>query len=253
MNSSRFYDELTPFYHLVHGDWEASIARQAGELESVIRESFGDDAKTVLDASCGIGTQALGLAGRGFAVTASDLSPRSIDRARREAAARGLNIEFSVADMREAFERHRRAFDVIVACDNSVPHLLSDDDILEAFRQFYRCTSPGGGCIISVRDYASMELQGIQVHPFGVRVEGGNRYLVFQVWEFHGAIYDLSMYFVKDDGSPSCDTQVMRAKYYAVTIDRLIELMTEAGYEEVRRLDGRFFQPLITGRRREKA
>ena len=23
-----FYDELTPYYHLLYGDWEASIAKQ---------------------------------------------------------------------------------------------------------------------------------------------------------------------------------------------------------------------------------
>lgn len=41
MNNSRFYDELTPFYHLVYDDWDASIERQAGNLESLIREFCG--------------------------------------------------------------------------------------------------------------------------------------------------------------------------------------------------------------------
>ena len=38
---------------------------------------------------------------------------------------------------------------------------------------------------------------------------------------------------------------------YAIGTDRLIALMTEAGFTEVRRLDGRFFQPLIVGLRQE--
>jgi len=72
---------------------------------------------------------------------------------------------------------------------------------------------------------------------------------VFQVWEFCGAIYDLSMYFVEDKGGPECSARVLRTKYYAVGADRLASLMTEAGFADVRRLDGRFFQPVLVGRR----
>jgi hypothetical protein len=58
---SQFYDELTPLYHLVYADWEASMARQGENLENIIVEFWGDQARTILDASCGIGTQTLGL------------------------------------------------------------------------------------------------------------------------------------------------------------------------------------------------
>lgn len=65
----------------------------------------------------------------------------------------GLSVAFSVADMRHAFDHHQRQFDVVISCDNSVPHLLSDSDILVALKQFYKCARSGGGCIITVRDY----------------------------------------------------------------------------------------------------
>ena len=32
-----FYDQLSPFYHLIYEDWEASIARQAERLNCIIR------------------------------------------------------------------------------------------------------------------------------------------------------------------------------------------------------------------------
>jgi SAM-dependent methyltransferase len=247
---TRFYDELAPFFHLVFPDWSASIARQAKELDSVIRESWGEGVREVLDATCGIGTQALGLAGLGYTVSASDLAAEALERARREAASRGLNIDFRIADLRELHERHGREFDVVISCDNSVPHLLSDAEILTAFRQMRRCTRPGGGVIVSVRDYAAMEPVETRVVPYGVRHEGGIRYLIFQVWEYQGAIYDLHMYFVEDRGGPEVTTRVMRSRYYAVSIDRLLELLEEAGFARVRRLDGRFFQPLLIGDRK---
>src|SRR4051812_16170040 len=118
-----FYDRAAPLHHLVFQDWEASIERQADQLVGIIRRRWGDGAKTVLDVSCGIGTQALGLARRGFAVTASDLSAGAVERARAEARSRSLSIGLSVCDMRSAHDHHGRQFDVVISCDNSITHL----------------------------------------------------------------------------------------------------------------------------------
>jgi len=242
-----FYAGLTPLYHLIYPDWDASIARQATALDSIIRETWGDSCRTVLDVSCGIGTQSIGLAILGYQLTASDLSDTEVNRAKEESTKRSLNIRFSVADMRNAFNHHAQQFNVVMSCDNSIPHLLSDDEILLSLQQFFRCTLPGGGCIISVRDYAVEDLTKQQVRPYGVRNDNGTRWSAYQVWEPHGEIINVTMYFVADDGSDNCNTKVFRTKYYAVSIDRIIELMTKAGYLDVRRIDNHYFQPLIVG------
>jgi len=242
-----FYDEIAPFYHLIHGDWNSSIPRQAAALDGIIKEFWSTGVKTIVDVACGIGTQTIGLAQLGYELTASDLSPSAVERARREAAARNMAVEFSVADMREASSHHQKQFDLVIACDNSVPHLLTDEELLRCFQEFYKCVRPGGGCLISVRDYEKEDRSGIQVKPFGIRVEGEARYLVFQVWEFHELIYDLTMYFVEDRGASECVTHVMRSQYYAVGISTLMSLMTRAGFERVQRVDDRFFQPVLVG------
>jgi SAM-dependent methyltransferase len=244
-----FYSKLAPLYHLIYPNWEQSIDRQARHLDAVIRELWGDRVDEVLDAACGIGTQAIGLAQLGYKVTACDLSPGAVARAQTEAGKRGLDMAFSVADMRELCAHYDRSFDLIIACDNAVPHLLSDGEIGLAFREFYRCTKPGGGCLLSVRDYAAEEIGGTKVVPYGIRKAADRCYVLVQVWEFDGPVYDLSLYAVEDRGDAEVTVQVMRTQYYAVSIDRLIELMADAGYSEVRRLDGRFFQPLIVGTR----
>jgi SAM-dependent methyltransferase len=245
----QFYDDLSPFYHLIFPDWEASIHRQAAALNDIIRERWDEPPLSILDVACGIGTQTLGLAALGHRVTASDISPKAVERAAREADARGLAVRFAVADMREAAAHHREQFDLVIACDNSVPHLLTDADLLAAFEQLFACTRPGGGCLISVRDYDQEERSGVQVKPYGVREEGESRYLIWQVWEFHGPLYDLAMYFVEDRGGAECTTRVIRSRYYAVGIDKLMELMRQAGFALVERIDGRFYQPVLVGRR----
>lgn len=249
MSVERFYDELAPFYHLVYPDWEVSIRRQAEALDGIIRERWGNGRLSILDVACGIGTQTLGLAALGHRMTASDLSAAAVERAGREAQSRGLAIHFSVADMRRAAAHHREQFDLVIACDNSIPHLLTDEDLLAAFEQFFACTRPGGGCVVSVRDYDREERTGIQVKPYGVRDVGGIRYLIWQVWEFHGPVYDLAMYFVEDGGGPNCVTRVIRSQYYAVGTDKLMGLMSKAGFARVERLDDRFYQPVLVGQR----
>lgn len=249
-DSSDFYDELAEIYHLVYPDWEASVVRQAEQLAGVIERRWGADARSVLDVACGIGTQSLGLAARGFRVTGSDLSPAAVARARREAEARGLAIELSVCDMRRVAAHHPAGFDVVLAADNAVPHLLADEAILDALRAMYSRLRPGGGCLITLRDYADEERGRGIVKPYGVREVGDRRWLIWQVWDFDGDCYDYSMYFVEDDGrSDRLKTRVMRSRYYAIAPAALLELMGEAGFADLERLDGVFFQPVLAGTR----
>jgi SAM-dependent methyltransferase len=246
-STADFYDRLAPFYHLIFPDWEASIARQAAQLDAVVRARV-PDARTLADVACGIGTQSLGLAALGYDVAASDLSAAAVGRARREAEARGLRISFSVADMRHAHEHHGRAFDVVLCADNALPHLLSDDEILAALRQLHACTRPGGACLVSVRDYAEMP-RDAQVQHYGTREEDGARWILLQHRAFDGDRYDVTFYVVEDRGGDEAAAHVMRSRYYAISIDRLMEMMREAGFAEVERLDGAFFQPLLVAMR----
>jgi SAM-dependent methyltransferase len=248
---SDFYDRLASLYHLIYPDWNESIERQAGQLTGIIHERWGGGAKTILDVSCGIGTQALGLAQRGFLVTASDLSAGAIARARAEAQRRAVPIDFSLCDMRAAHTHHHRQFDVVISCDNSITHLLSDDELLRALREMFACTRPGGGCLLTVRDYDREERGTGLVKPYGVREEGGKRYVLFQVWDFvEHRVYDMAMYFVVDDrAAGELVTHVMRTKYHAVGTDHLLALMRMAGFTRAERLDGRFYQPVLVGDR----
>ncbi|HSP15748.1 MAG TPA: class I SAM-dependent methyltransferase [Thermoanaerobaculia bacterium] len=244
--TAAFYDDLAELYDLVYSDWTASIERQSTVLDGIIRHA-APGAKIVADVACGIGTQTLGLAARGYEMIASDVSPGAIGRARREAAARGLTIDFRCDDMTALTTYGDASADVVIACDNAIPHLLSDDEIVRAFRQFRRVVRGQGLVIISVRDYATMDRAPLQLIPCGVRIRDGRKVAVFQVWEWEGEQYQLNMYFVSDGGT-GIDTKVMRSRYYAIAISRLITLFADAGFGDVRRMDGPFFQPLIVAR-----
>ena len=244
-----FYDDLAPLYHLVYPNWDASVAYQGGALASLIAERWGSDARVVLDGAVGIGTQALGLLMRGFDVIGSDLSLGAVRRATREAAKRGLGLRCLVADFR-AFATRSESADIVLVADNSLPHLESEVEILTALRECFRCVRPGGGCVISMRDYGPAPPAGtVEVKPYGERRWRGGRYDVRQVWTWRGAQYDLSFEITPLDGEATERATILTTRYLAIAPARVAVLMSEAGFESVERIDGRFFQPLLIGTR----
>ena len=242
-----FYDGLAPLHHLVFENWNASIAWQSDRLATLIAERWGADARVVLDGAVGIGTQSLGLLGRGFRVIASDLSPGAVERARREAAARGLRLPAAVADFRALPMAAARA-DVVLIADNALPHLESEAEIALALRECFRCARPGGGCLITLRDYGPPPPAGtIETHPYGARSWNGRRYDVRQVWTWRGQRYDVSFEITSLDGGEPAT--VLTTSYLAIPVARIATLMAEAGFQDVERIDGRFFQPIVAGTR----
>lgn len=243
-----FYDQLSPYYKYLFQDWDASVQRQASALDQVIGEYFGGHVHSILDAACGIGTQTIGLAQRGYELTASDISLGEIEKARQEASKRNLNVAFGVADMRDLQKVYQRKFDLVIACDNAIPHLLSDDEIRQAFEQFYGISSEQGGCLISVRDYAAMEKGGRQFYPRLVHATENGKLIIFDLWEFDGDYYDITIYIVEDAGTATAKTSVIRGgRYYCVSISKLEALMKEAGFKTVVILKERIYQPLLIG------
>jgi SAM-dependent methyltransferase len=240
-----FYDQLAPYYHLLYPDWEASSARQSRGLAAVLREFGVLPDSAILDAACGIGTQTLGLAKLGYRVTASDLAPAAVARARMEAEARGLAVTFAVADLRKLSSVFTERFAAVVACDNAIPHLLSDDEIRTAFAECRRLLSPGGVLLISARDYATIERRTPDRRPYGTRTEGDCQFAAEQIWEWSGDQYDLTLRLTEQCGQQSSVVHEFHSRYYAVALSTLERLLYEAGFDSVVRRDEYFFQPLL--------
>ena len=243
-----YYDGLSPHYRFIYQDWEQSVQRQAEILDGVIHEYFPDWVKTILDAACGIGTQCVGLAERGYKLTASDISSSEIEEARLEAKKRNLSIDYQIVDMRYVWNHYGRQFDMVIACDNAIPHLLTEDDIQQTFEQFYQCVKPHGGVILSVRDYAKMEHGINKLYPRQVHETTDGKIVILDHWKFDGDFYDMTTYVIEDKGQPLANTHVIKGgRYYCISTDRLEHLLARVGFEKVVTLHDRFFQPLILG------
>jgi SAM-dependent methyltransferase len=125
-----YYDRFTADYE--YDGWLAQIDDRAHAL--------GVFGRRLLDVGCGTGKSFAPLLGRGYEVTACDISPEMVDLARRKFG--GLVDDIFVADMRAL--PADGAFDLVTCLDDGVNYLLSDEQLVAAFQGVADVLAPGG-------------------------------------------------------------------------------------------------------------
>jgi SAM-dependent methyltransferase len=245
---ARFYDGLAEHYHLLFEDWDAALRRQGAMLDQLIGRLAGTGPKRVLDAACGIGTQAIGLALRGHAVTGSDLSSCAVERARREARRLGVTVDFEVADVRELARVVAGPFAVVCSLDNALSHLESDAELEVALGQMTELLEPGGLFLASIRDYDALAKR--RPHRMSERVfpEGQGRRVVYQLWDWEEDArgYRLRQHIAREDGEGS-ETHVFTLYCRALLRTQLSLALQGVGLDAVEWLmpaDSGFYQPV---------
>jgi glycine/sarcosine N-methyltransferase len=246
--TSAFYDDLAESYHLMFQDWAQSIQWQAGVLGPLIEREMPTGGLRILDCACGIGTQTLGLAQRGHTLVGVDLSETAIRRARREAEQRRLSIQFEVADMRDLSSLTATGFDLVLAADNALPHLLNRQDLARAARQIAGKLRDGGLFLASIRDYDQIVNEHPAVPPPAFFEDGGHRRIYHQVWDWTSdRQYTVHLYITQETGAGwTCRHFV--SVYRAVLREELTAVLHEAGFGNVRWLlpaESGFYQPLV--------
>ncbi|MQY19164.1 class I SAM-dependent methyltransferase [Nocardia macrotermitis] len=98
----------------------------------------------VLDIGCGPGDNAVHLAGLGYVVTGLDVAPTAIAQARGRAAARGLAVDFAVADA-TVLEGYDSRFDTVLS--SGLLHNLDPRQQREHVDGLIRVLKPGGRLI----------------------------------------------------------------------------------------------------------
>jgi SAM-dependent methyltransferase len=268
------YDGLADEYHLMFADWRAEVSKQGEVLDRLIRRQVGPSASTVLDCACGIGTQAIGLATRGYSVHATDLSPAAVARAAREATSFGAALTFEVADFRALETKMSDTFDVVLCGDNTLAHLLEDADLRMATAQMRARLNPGGVLLASLRDYdqlvgpaaatsrpAAPGLPGLSGQQGPGRPRGTmpqvfddaeGRRIAFQVWDWaaDGRSYTFTQFFLREvEGAYQTTHHVSQLR--ALLREELGHILQDTGFAEVQwhmPPESGFYQPLVSAR-----
>ncbi|MEV4439213.1 class I SAM-dependent methyltransferase [Streptomyces sp. NPDC049577] len=232
-----FYDDLAETYHRMYDDWWGFAVHYTDALAALLAAAGVRPSAEVLDCTCGIGTQALPLAARGYRVTGSDLSERAVERARREAASRGLHAEFVTSDVRRVADRLDRTFDAVVSGANSLTHLLTDDDLARALASIRRCLRPGGVFLATIRDYDRIlkdDVRGLVPEMFGT---GDDRSIVVQAWDWAEDRRTLTadhILLTRKPGEDGWNTAVRTTDYRALRRAEFDAALTAGGFTDIR-------------------
>ena len=245
-----FYDALAPEYDAIFDDWWDAALEHGRLIDGVLREVGVAPAARVLDCACGIGTQALPLAQLGYQVTGTDVSSNAAARARSEAEAREIPAVFMTADMRVVDQTVPGAFEAVIACDNSVPHLLDDTDLDLALTAVRAALVPGGVFLASIRDYDALRSERPTGTPGVVRVRDRGREISGQGWEWSadGERMRIHVYVLRerDDGWKA---DVHTTHYRALRRADFTAALERAQFVDIRWWfpeETGYYQPIVT-------
>lgn len=249
-----FYDALAPRYAQLFLDWQGTTREQAALLDRLFSDAGFDRRARILDCACGIGTQAVGLAALGYDVAGSDISPGALAEAEKRAAQNNVDVRFKRADFRALSDVFAERFDIVVALDNALPHMLSENDLSAAVASIVDRLAPGGLFVASIRDYDALLATKPPYSPPYIYQTAKGRRTAFQIWTWNGDRYRLVQYMIEDEDS--LQISKFECEYRALRRAELSDLLTFNGCAEPRWLfpeETGFYQPIVVAKKSKRA
>lgn len=242
----KFYDDMASQYDKLFLDWDKTTEEQAAFLDTLFRENGFDSSVSVLDCACGIGTQAIGLARMGYKITASDISEVELSEAKERAKKNSADIRFEKADFRALEDTFSDRFDIIIAMDNALPHMLTEADLSLAVKSIVNRLTDGGIFIASIRDYDDLLMKKPPYSPPYIhKTEKGKR-ISFQTWEWEEEKYRLTQYIIDDE--EKLQISKFDCEYRATRREELTNLLLSHGCSKVEWKmpeESGFYQPVV--------
>jgi SAM-dependent methyltransferase len=243
--ATAFYDALAPMFDVMT-DWNARLAAEGPFLKAML-ESGG--ARSVLDAACGSGGHALALAQWGYEVAGADVSPVMVEMARRKAAEARLDIPFAVTDLAGLSElaagrtdddsapgvARLAPYDAVLCLGNSLPHLLTQADLVAALRGMAAALKPGGLLVLQNLNY---DLRW-QRQPRWFAAQGGTldgrEVLVWRFADYDQLARRISFHIALfSKGESGWQVNVHTTPHRPLFLSDLSAALAEAGFAELR-------------------
>ena len=245
-----FYDNLASQYDKLFLDWQATTQEQAVILDKLFADNGFDKSARILDCACGIGTQAIGLAAIGYHVTGSDISDGEIAEAKERAVKNNVSVHFTHADFCALSDTFTEQFDIVIAMDNALPHMLKPDDLASAIRSIANQVKDGGMFVASIRDYDAMLMDKPPYSPPYIHKTAKGQRVSFQTWTWEGDNYRLIQYIIDDEDS--LEVSKFECEYRATRRQEMTDLLLANGCREVVWLfpeETAFYQPIVVARK----
>lgn len=227
------YQQMPEFFdsHNIHADTEAKNA----VIEKLLKEQ---KVHTVLDLTCGTGSQVFYLTERGYEVVGSDFSPALLVTAREKAIQKKKNITFIDGDMRTL---KAGKFDAVITIASAIGH-LTKADFSKALNNIRDNLKNGGVYIFDIFNLEAITEEIID--DFKMEIEDtidGKKMRNSQYSEIdkdHGLLTSHDHYTIfNDNGDTKVSTNTFSLQIY--TADELRKILANHGFEVIKQLDTR--------------
>lgn len=228
---SLFYDSFSSDYdHFVN--WAGRLDL---ELPFLDKQLIASGAKRVLDAACGTGMHTIALAKLGFEAAGADVSVKMVEKAELNAKAAGVSVAFKAAgfgELNAAFGSH--SFDAVFCLGNSLPHLLTAEDMQNALADFAAVLKPAGLLIIQNRNFDSvMKTRQRWMEPQFARA-GDDDWLFLRFYDFvPDGLINFNMLTLKRRGNQNWQQSILSTPLRPILSDEFQPMLRAAGFQSL--------------------
>jgi SAM-dependent methyltransferase len=189
----------------------------------------------VLDSSAGPGVLAVGLAQRGFDVTATDASRGMVERTSALAAAEGVDVETRQCLWEDLGTQGFAPFDAVLCVGNSLAHARGHEGRRAALAAMAGVLAPGGVLVVTSRNFELIRAEPYRLKVFDhVVVRDGRPGIPIYSWwvaedwdDMHE--FDVAVALIGDDGTVT--TPGERLQFWPYRHETLDEDLRAAGLE----------------------
>lgn len=217
-----FYEEISTYYDYIFPINKTQL--------NFFKKHFKDKpTKSVLDIASGSGSYTLEFAGWGLRAVGIDFEEDMVKKA--SAKVKGLtNVSFVTGDMRKLSFQDKE-FDAAICIGNSLPHILSDEDLKAAVTEMYRILNKEGILILQTVNYDRILKHKVSELPL---IENNEIGLVFRrLYDFRedGLLdFNTELEIKKDAGTKSFNNTVVLRPLTKLELEKMLE---EAGFSQI--------------------
>ncbi len=217
-----FYDRFVDKYDVLVS-YENRVKREANFYDYLFKKH---NISTVLDCACGTGHHVMMLKNMGYNIKGSDLSPAMINKARTNLKENNLDIPLKISDFKDLHKKFGKRFDAVICVGNSLPHLLTDEDLTLALNEMSEVLNENGILILEQRNYDKLLKDKKRFFPVAFREND----VFFYVLDFFPSEIIFNIINI-NTSTQTLDSYT--TKYNALKMDKLKELLHTSGFQVI--------------------
>ena len=224
-DATQFYDNLAEDYDTMTG-FEKRFIHEKPFFNLLMRR-FG--ITTALDAGAGTGFHSLLLAQLGAHMTAMDVSSKMLEHVKAHAKDLHIKIDLVESNFQDMPHRVNKKFDAVLCMGNSLPHLLTYQELAQSLKNFSSVLRPGGILFLQLLNYARILTSRERVQS--VKEARGMTFVRF--YEFHEKFVVFNILRLKKEEGRLVH-KLDSVKLRPILKPELTSALHEAGFDDLR-------------------